>query len=100
MWLGSSTPLTSSDSRLSQFNPLPTVSKAVHTYSTLGTRVAFHNSPYSTKSNAVMADFYSVTGGSAVAQSQTVLWTVTGSDLKSYQSPLLTAVKLETKSEK
>ena len=47
-----------------------------------------------------MADFYSVTGGSAVAQSQTVLWTVTGSDLKSYQSPLLTAVKLETKSEK
>jgi len=58
--------------------------------------VASHISPYSTKSNA---DFYSITGGSAVTQSQTVLWTVTGCDIKSYQSPLLTAVMLETKSE-
>lgn len=40
--------------------------------------------------------FHSVTGGSAVTRSQAVLWTVTctGCDVKSYQSPVLTAVTL------
>ena len=40
--------------------------------------------------------FHSVTGGRAVTRSQAVLWTVTctGCNVKSYQSPVLTAVTL------